>query len=378
MARRQGSRLASAPGAVTIDDSPSAHSIRKPRMRQFLTMLLIALGGVSAGGQAVVADPAPACEIDRPVKFAGLNWASNAFHVSLARYILKHGYGCESRVVPGATLLLINGLGRGDVDVYLELYQGNAPEAWNRIKARGRARELAGALVPDATEGWYVPRYMIEGDKTRGIAPTAPGLKRVSDLPKYKALFRDPRDPAKGRFYNCMIGWRCEVMNSKKLEAYGLDGDFTNFRPGSGVALTAAIVSAYKRGKPILAYYWAPTWLLAKYDMVKLEEPAFDKAAWAKLSAARSGKGLAATAYPQVNIVVAANSRFAEQAPKLVAFFERYRTPQKIVADAVLQMREAKDDDGRRTALRFLRTRREMWRQWVPADVAARVEQSLK
>lgn len=320
----------------------------------------------------------PSCGIDRPVKFAGLNWASNAFHVAVARHILKHGYGCDSAVVPGATLLLINGLGRGDVDVYLELYQGNAPEAWTKIKARGRARELSGALVPDATEGWYVPRYVIEGDAKRGIEPTAPDLKSVADLPKYKHLFADPREPKKGRFHNCMIGWRCEVMNSKKLEAYGLDRHYTNFRPGSGVALAAVIVSAYKRGEPILAYYWTPTWLLAKYDMVRLEEPPFDEAVWAKLSAAKSGKGLKATAYPQVNIVVAVNRRFAEQAPRLIAFLEKYRTPQKVVAEAVLFMRETKDDDGRRAARRFLRTHKAMWRQWLPADVAARVEKSLR
>lgn len=332
---------------------------------------------VSAGGGEAHA-AAPKCEIDRPVRFAGLNWASNAFHVAVARYILKHGYGCDSRVVPGATLLLINGLGRGDVDVFLELYKGNAPEAWRKIAAQGRARALSGALVPDATEGWYVPRYVVEGDEKRGIAAMAPGLKRVSDLPRYKTLFRDPRDPEKGRFYNCMIGWRCEVMNSKKLQAYGLDKDYTNFRPGSGEALTAAIVSAYKRGKPILAYYWAPTWLLAKYDMVKLAEPPHDKSAWRKLSAARSGKGLKATAYPQVPIVVAVNSRFAKDAPGLIGFLEKYRTPESIVADAILYMREARDDNGVKAARRFFQRSPGLWRGWLPADVAARVAASLK
>ena len=202
------------------------------QLRTFSTALVVSVTAISLLPTTVRAAD-PTCEVDRAVRFAGLNWASNAFHVAVARYILKHGYGCASRTVPGATLLLINGLGRGDVDVFLELYKGNAPEAWRKIAARGRARTLSGALVPDATEGWYVPRYVVEGDRMRGIAAIAPDLKSVADLPRYRALFKDPREPKKGRFYNCMIGWRCEVMNSKKLEAYGLDKDYTNFRPGS-------------------------------------------------------------------------------------------------------------------------------------------------
>ena len=75
-------------------------------------------------------------------------------------------------------------------------------------------------------------------------------------------------------------GWGAEVINSKKLKAYGLEGEFTNFRPGTGAALSAAIASAYKRKKPVLYYYWGPTWVLGKYDGVMLEEPKYDEKVW--------------------------------------------------------------------------------------------------
>ncbi|MEZ5855277.1 MAG: glycine betaine ABC transporter substrate-binding protein [Hyphomicrobiaceae bacterium] len=44
-------------------------------------------------------------------------------------------------------------------------------------------------------------------------------------------MFKDPEELSKGRFYNCIAGWQCEVTNTKKLYAYGLLKDFTNFRP---------------------------------------------------------------------------------------------------------------------------------------------------
>ncbi|WP_205508360.1 glycine betaine ABC transporter substrate-binding protein, partial [Stenotrophomonas indicatrix] len=75
----------------------------------------------------------------------------------------------------------------------------------------------------------------------RGIEAKAPELRSVADLPRYKALFRDPEEPAKGRFYNCPTGWTCEIVNSQKLKAYRLQDSYTNFRTGTGPALDAAI-----------------------------------------------------------------------------------------------------------------------------------------
>ncbi len=115
-----------------------------------------------------------------------------------------------------------------------------------------------GTNFPDAVQGWYVPRYVIEGDDARGIEPIAPELNFVSDLKEHWELFRDPEQPGKGRFYNCILGWSCEEQSTRKLEGYGLDRFYTNFRPGTGAALAAAIASAYERGRPVLALLLGP------------------------------------------------------------------------------------------------------------------------
>ena len=57
-----------------------------------------------------------------------------------------------------------------------------------------------------------------------------------------------------------------------------------NFRTGSGAALDAEIVSAIRRGQPVLFYYWSPTPLLGRYKLIKLEEPPFDAEAWKTLA----------------------------------------------------------------------------------------------
>jgi glycine betaine/proline transport system substrate-binding protein len=128
-----------------------------------------------------------------------------------------------------------------------------------------------GAPIIGATEGWYVPRYVVEGDTKRNLIPKAPDLKKITDLTQYAGLFKDQEEPKKGRFYNCPAGWTCELENSEMLKTYGLEASYTNFRPGTGPALDAAVLSSYKRGEPILFYYWSPTPLMGQVDLVKLE-----------------------------------------------------------------------------------------------------------
>jgi glycine betaine/proline transport system substrate-binding protein len=52
-------------------------------------------------------------------------------------------------------------------------------------------------VFDDAAQGFYVPRYLVEGDAERGIEPLAPDLRSVSDLPRYAELFRDPSSPTR-------------------------------------------------------------------------------------------------------------------------------------------------------------------------------------
>ncbi|WP_202614826.1 ABC transporter substrate-binding protein [Elioraea sp. Yellowstone] len=316
---------------------------------------------------------ASTCEIDRPVVFAGLDWDSNAFHTEVARFIARHGYGCASEVIPGSTIPLLNGMIRGDIDVTMEIWKVNVLEIWNPAVEAGQVKDL-GVNFPDATQAWYVPRYLVEGDD----AP-AKGLKSVADLPRYAALFRDPEEPSKGRFYNCIAGWGCETINTKKLHAYGLTDSFTNFRPGTGAALAAAIDSHLLRRRPIVFYYWGPTWLLGKHadTIVQLEEPPYDPQVWAELEKVDDpAQAKRATAYPTVPVYVAVNGRFAAQAPKLVAFLSNYRTTNALVSEMLNHMQET-DATAAEAAKHFLKTREDVWTGWVPPEVAARVKAAL-
>lgn len=329
------------------------HPIRK-------TLAAAALG---LAATLPLAGTASACELDRPVRLADSNWDAIQVLNSIAAAILEKGYGCQTEMVTGDMVPLFTAVARNDVDIFQDVWITNNQEIWDKTQAAG-AVDL-GASYTDATEGWYVPRYLIEGDAARGIEATAPDLKSVGDLGRYKALFDDPEQPGMGRFLNCPIGWGCEQKNNVKLEAYGLAGDFTNFKPGSGAALDASFSSAYKRGEPIVGYYWEPTWLLGLQDMVKLEEPACD------------GSNADACAFPQTVSHIVASEQFVAETEVLEEFFRNITTSSKQVSQMLSYLQENSGTDREDAATHFLKTEEATWSNWVPAEVARKVKAAL-
>ena len=167
------------------------------------------LAGMLAAGQAQAAEPV--CEVDRPVRFSGLNWESNLLMVNIERFILDKGYGCKTQIESGETLAMLAALQRGDVDVTSEVWPGQIEEAWDKALKSGKVEGVG--HVFDAGEGWYVPRYTAERH---------PKLKRAADLACIREVFRDPEDPEKGRIYGCPAGWACGTLNDNLLRALKL------------------------------------------------------------------------------------------------------------------------------------------------------------
>jgi glycine betaine/proline transport system permease protein/glycine betaine/proline transport system substrate-binding protein len=322
---------------------------------------------------------AQTCELNRTILFAGNDWDSSNFNVEIARYILEHGYDCKTATVHGTTIPLLNAIVRGDVDINMELWKANNVEIWNKMKKTGLVIETKGISITAATQNFYVPRYVVKGDIKHGIKALAPELKGVEDLKKYALIFKDPEDPYKGRFYNCKIGWNCELVNTKKLVAYGLAPYFNNFQTGSAEALRSEIISTLKRGKPIFFYYWSPTYLIGKYhqDLQIIKEPPFNQQKWKKLEDSKTGAGVQAVAYPTMQISIIVNKRFAEKTPKLMSFFDNYRLSEAIVNQGIVYMHSHNDKSGQKAAINFLKTNPLIWQKWLPESIAKKINIAL-
>ena len=73
---------------------------------------------------------------------------------------------------------------------------------------------------------------------------------------------------------------------------------------------------------------------------------------------------------------IALNKQFAEDAPKLKAFFDNNTMTEEVMSSILVHLEET-GDAIMDVAKWFLAERPDVWTQWVPEDVAERVKQAL-
>ncbi|SFA80663.1 glycine betaine/proline transport system substrate-binding protein [Lentibacillus halodurans] len=328
-----------------------------------LLMILAACGGSDSGDD----ESGSEASVDKLV-FADAGWNSIRVHNSIAQKIIEEGYGIDTEVTPGSTAATVQGLREGDIDIYMELWTDNIKDVYNEAIEAGDFEKVS-TNFDDNVQGIYVPTYVIEGDEERGIEPMAPDLQTVEDLKNYPELFEDPAEPGKGRLINAPSGWAVEESITQKMETYGLNDTFENFKPGSDAAIVASLADAYEAGEAWVGYYWSPTAVTAKYDLTLLEEPAFDQETWDET------KG---TEFPPNDVVIGVHKDVPEAAPEVVEFLQNYETSSALTEEALDYMNENEDASAEEAAIWWMNEHEDEWTSWVPEDVADKVKDSME
>lgn len=301
------------------------------------------------------------------IKFADAGWDSIRVHNSIARTIVKEGYGYDTEEINGTSAATFQALEKGDVSVYMEVWTDNLKEIYEKALDKGTILSLS-TNFDDNSQGLYVPTYVIEGDKERGIEPIAPDLKTVEDLAKYADVFQDPEDKSKGRIIGGPSSWIVSEHLATKVETYGLDETYNYLAPGSDSAIVASLVGAYTKGEPWVGYYWSPTWVTAKYDLTLLEDNPYDEAVW------NENKG---TEFAPSDVVIAVNKDLATQAEDVVEFLKNYKTSNALTEDMLDYMEET-ESDADETARWWMKENEDIWTEWVSDEVAEKVKAALK
>lgn len=316
------------------------------------------------------------CDESKTITFAGVDWESGAFITAVMQRLLADGYGCRVDSIPGNTLILEQATADGEVQIFAEDWLGRSDVLAKAI-AEGRTIPV-GHPFTGAAEGWFVPDYVVNGDEARGIAPMAPDLKSVHQLadPAMVELFADPEELGKGRFLNCPSGWSCEAVSTAKLQAYGLTDHYVNMRPGTGVALDAEITSNILQGEPLLFYYWSPTAVMGRFDLIRLEEDPYSDECWAQITDP-DGKRDQACAFPEVEVIYSLNKDFHDAAPEIVEILTKAEFPLADINGVLAYMVDNKVDAAK-AADWFLREKPEVWGAWISPEARAKVEAALQ
>ncbi|MDS1136438.1 ABC transporter substrate-binding protein [Nitratireductor indicus] len=332
------------------------------------TRVAVFSAALLGGAGLAQAQDASACGTDRTIDIAEMTWPSAAALARIHAKILETGYGCNVEVVTGDTVPTSSSmLSRGTPAIAPELWTSAIEQQWEKGIKEGKLVELADAITDGTVEGWFIPRYVQEAN---------PELVKAEDVIARPDLFPDPEDPSKGRLYSCPPGWACELSTSALYEAYEMKDKWNLFSPGSGGALDASIARAFTREEPILFYYWGPTAILGKYDAVQLDLGEVKPDVYACNTDTDCDEPAAVTAYPSSPAVVGAASWVKEDAPNVAEYFSKVGLTNAQISELLVYGEENKADAAA-TAENFLKTKKDVWHQWVPEEVAAKVDASL-
>lgn len=327
--------------------------------------MIAVLAGVCAISAASVAQAA--CG---RVTIADMNWASATLLANVDAFILKHGYGCDAEIVPGDTMPTgTSMIEKGEPDVAPELWSNSFKEALDRGVKEGRLKVAGKSLSDGGEEGFWVPKYLVDKN---------PSLATIEGIKKNAKMFKNPEDPSTSLFMGCPAGWNCQITAGNLYKALKLeDAGFELGDPGSGAALAGSIAKAYNRGQAWFGYYWAPTSLLGKYEMIKVDfGSGIKEKHFVDCISQADCANPQATMYPPSPVHTVVTADFAGRSPEAFDYLSK-RSFTNDFMNRFLAWVDENQADGETAMAHFLKEYEAQWTPWVTAKVASRVKAAL-
>src|SRR5690606_1712096 len=116
--------------------------------------------------------------------------------------------------------------------------------------------------------------------------------------------------------------------------------------------------------------------LLGKYDAVQIDLGEAKPEVYACNTNSDCDQPPGITAYPSSPAIIGAATWVKEEAPAIAEYFSKVGLTNAEISELLVYGDENKAD-AETTAMNFLKTKGDVWKSWVPADIAEKVEASL-
>lgn len=332
-------------------------------MKALLLTTCVAVGLIGAAGAASAAECGD-------VTIASMNWQSAEVLANIDKFILNKGYGCKAALVSGDTVPTITSMAeKGQPDIAPEGWIDLLPDVANRGIQEGKIVVGANALTDGGVQGWWIPRY---------VADAHPDIKTIPDVLKHPELFPAPEDPSKGAIYNGPQGWGGTIVTSQLFKAVdAAKHNFTLIDTGSAAGLDGSLAKAYERKRNWVGYYWAPTSMLGKYSMVRLDPGVPNNMPeWKRCNTVADCPDPKPNGWPVDRINTLMSRKFADRAGPELDYFKIRAWSNDTVQELMAWMtdNQATGEDG---AKHFLKGSEAIWTKWVSPDAAKRIKAAL-
>ncbi|MBO0662413.1 ABC transporter substrate-binding protein [Jiella sp. MQZ9-1] len=332
-------------------------------MKHFLASSVIATALL---GLAPAAQAQDSCN----VTISNMNWASAEVMANIDKIVLKEGYGCDVTLVPGDTMPTFSSMTeKQEPDVAPEMWVNQFREQIDKAADEKRVFFASEVLKDGGEEGFWIPKYMAEAH---------PEIKTVEDAFSHPELFPSKEDPSKGAFYNCPAGWGCQITSANLFKAYKAgEKGFVLVDTGSAAGLDGSIANAYEKKEPWFGYYWAPTAILGKYPMVKLDFGVkYDAKEWQSCTTVADCADPKKNAWTKSEVYTIVTPKIEKMTNGVKEYFDT-RSWHNETVNKLLAWKEDNQATGEDTAYHFLENNADIWTKWVSPEAAKKIKGAL-
>lgn len=319
---------------------------------------VLALAGILASTSMFSATAQAKCG---DISISEMNWASSQLVTSVSKFLLEQGYGCSVQSVPTSTVPSVTSVAEtGKPDIVTELWL-NSATLYQDLEAQGKVITATHVLSDGGQDAWWIPKYLVDKH---------PELKTI------EGVLANP-ELVGGRFHNAPNGWGIRVKNDNLFKAFDFEGhNMEVFNHGSGETLAASIASAYNAQEPWFGYYWAPTSVLGKYEMVAVDMGPFNEAAHDCVATAECADPQK-TKLPAAEVITAVTKDLAEREPEVLALMKNISFTNAEMSK-LLAWQEANKASSEETAVYFITTQQDTWSKWISDDARSNLSALLK
>lgn len=197
------------------------------------------------------------------------NWASARAMAGLIKVVVEDRLGKKAELVPGTNAVIFKAMdrGKGEIDVHPDVWMPNQSNFTSEYVDKNDTVALSENSY-DGFSAFCAPREFAEANN----------LKSVFDLATPEmAKLMDRDGDGMGDIWAGAPAWTSTKQNQVKIRDYGIGNFFTPVVVEEEAA-TAAISDAFNKKQGYAFYCYAPHYNWSLFDMIRLEEPAYDEA----------------------------------------------------------------------------------------------------
>ncbi len=277
-------------------------------------------------------------------------WSASRLNAEVAKNLIESQLGNPVEVKEvDENDAMFTGMADGTLDAVLEIWPSGITDAETAFFDDGTVVNI-GELGAVGKIGWFVPSYVIADN------PALASWEGYTDAGN-AALFATAETGDQGRF----LGTDPSYSQFDEQIISNLDMPFEVQYSGSEPATVAELDSRVAANEPVLMYWWTPTAAVAKYDLVKVELPAYTDECGA---AAAAGDGGVDCDYPEDVIIKAMSAQLEEKDPAVAAFLKNFSLSNEDQLE-MLPSFELDGEDPADVAATWVAAHEDKWSAWL-------------